>query len=369
MTPPSLRRSPQGGAAGGPGKPDPRAALAALFLRCPSASWKLAWRVRGAARAVARTRTNQQRGRESLNAGPVESRCAHRRRRPDRVDARESTRAARRAPARRRPQPRPVDPHQGARRAGTHARNLLATRHRRASARARHARDRREPVGRRAPRRAHPVRRHRAWAEPVPFPADPRAGRQRATARRRAARARHRRVVEHRARRPGAERGARTRNARARRRLDAGDRGELDRGLRRAAQHGAQPEPDRFPGRTVRARVLRRRYAHGRADGAGRAQPLSLARRLPHFLPDARGRSLARGRHRAARAACPRRSGVRRGASRRSQRGGTCAFAAGVHLVLHLPHPPSARRALPRRAAASCSAMLRTSTARSVRRA
>ena len=48
-----------------------------------------------------------------------------------------------------------------------------------------------------------------------------------------------------------------------------------------------------FVGRTVRARVLRRRYRNDGADGAGRAQRLSVARRISFVLPDARHRSLA----------------------------------------------------------------------------
>jgi len=49
--------------------------------------------------------------------------------------------------------------------------------------------------------------------------------------------------------------------------------------------------------RTVRARVLRRRYRGGRLHGAGRAERVPAARRIPSLLSDARDDRLARHRH------------------------------------------------------------------------
>ena len=60
------------------------------------------------------------------------------------------------------------------------------------------------------------------------------------------------------------------------------------------------PDRDRLPRRALRARVLRRRHARDGPDGAGRAQRLPVAQRLPPVLPDARHGSLAGRRDRAA---------------------------------------------------------------------
>src|SRR6266705_2415561 len=49
--------------------------------------------------------------------------------------------------------------------------------------------------------------------------------------------------------------------------------------------------------RALRARVLRCRHRGDRIHGAGRAERLPVARRIPPVLPDARDRPLARHRH------------------------------------------------------------------------
>ena len=60
-------------------------------------------------------------------------------------------------------------------------------------------------------------------------------------------------------------------------RNDRRDHRCVGRGLRRRAQRSARAERDRICRRTVRARVLRRRYRNDGTDGAGRAQRLSVA--------------------------------------------------------------------------------------------
>ena len=113
----------------------------------------------------------------------------------------------------------------------------------------------------------------------------------------------HGRAVEHGACRPRAGHRSGDGNAQATGRHDARGHGRVGRRMRRRAQRGARAERDRVSGRALRACVLRRRYADDGADGAGRAQRLSVARGIPPVLPDARDRSLARCRHRAAGAA------------------------------------------------------------------
>ena len=147
------------------------------------------------------------------------------------------------------------------------------------------------------------------------------------------------------------------------------DQGRLGRGLRRLAQRGARAERHRLSRRALRAHVLRRRHRGDRADEAGRAQRLSVARRLPPVLPDARQGPLARDRHPAralARARRPRpstrwcrRSGRRREPISRS------SSAAGSRPTASITAPPNASAT----AAASCSATPPTSTARRARRA
>ena len=63
----------------------------------------------------------------------------------------------------------------------------------------------------------------------------------------------------------------------------------------------ARAQRHHFPGRALRARVLRRRCRDDRDDGRRRAQRLSLARRLSSAVPDARQGSLAHRRHPAGR--------------------------------------------------------------------
>ena len=107
-------------------------------------------------------------------------------------------------------------------------------------------------------------------------------------------------AMEHRARRADAGSGSGRRHAQAARRHDPRARGRMGRRVRRRAQRRARAERDRFRGRAVRARVLRRRHADDRTDGAGRDQRVSVARRLPSVLPHARHRPLAHRRHPAA---------------------------------------------------------------------
>ena len=104
-----------------------------------------------------------------------------------------------------------------------------------------------------------------------------------------------------------------------------------------------------FPGRAVRAHVLRRRYRGHRADGARRAQRLSVAGRVPPVLPDAGQGSLARDRH-PARRRCAHEtiSTFEDLISDDPPRGGRRAVLQGVQLVLDLSHPSPLRRALPR---------------------
>ncbi len=124
-----------------------------------------------------------------------------------------------------------------------------------------------------------------------------------------------------------------------------------------------------LPRRALRARVLRRRCRDDGHDGPGRSQRLSLARRLPPSVPDARRRPLADRRHRASRPCAPPRTygwnpccppcASEAGADCRSSR------AAGF--------PPTASITEAHRASAmaepSCLAMPRTSTAPSARKA
>ncbi len=109
--------------------------------------------------------------------------------------------------------------------------------------------------------------------------------------------------LEHGACRPCAGNRSRPGDAQTAGRCDTGNHGRVGRGLRRRAQRRARPERHRLSGRALRARVLRRGYAGDWNDGAGRAQRLSMARRIPSVLPDARHGSLANRRDRAAGAA------------------------------------------------------------------
>ncbi len=198
---------------------------------------------------------------------------------------------------------------------------------------------------------------------------DPRPGRQRTHHGREAARARHRGAMEHRAHRHRAARRQGHRDAEAARRFFAHARCRLGRRLRRRAQRRARAQRHRVSGRAVRARVLRRRRRDDRHDGARRSQHLPLARGIPSFLSDARREPLAHRRHRAAGAARSRRAHVRRGRAVDTRRSGRRARIPFVHVVLDVPHPSSRAPRTSATAAASCSAMPRTSTARSARRA
>ena len=104
-----------------------------------------------------------------------------------------------------------------------------------------------------------------------------------------------------------------------------------------------------FPGRALRARVLRRRHGGDRQHGARRAQRLPVARGLPPALPDARQGPLAHRRHPAGGAARPATTSTFEDVipSLRSEAGAGLVLQ-DLHLVLHLPHPPPQRRALPR---------------------
>ena len=83
----------------------------------------------------------------------------------------------------------------------------------------------------------------------------------------------------------------------------------LGRGLRRFAQRGARAERHLVSGRAIRADLLRRRYGSDRFDEAERAERLSVARRLPPVLSDARQGSMAGDRH-PARSTCATRDDV-----------------------------------------------------------
>ena len=67
--------------------------------------------------------------------------------------------------------------------------------------------------------------------------------------------------------------------------------------LRRFAQRRSRDERHHLSRRAVRARVLRRRHRGDRGDEAGRAERLSLARRIPPVLSDAWQGPLARDRY------------------------------------------------------------------------
>ena len=170
---------------------------------------------------------------------------------------------------------------------------------------------------------AHPARRHRPEPEPVSLRPDARPGRQRADPGRAAARARRRRAVEHRAHRARAaarpRRLPRSSSPTARRAASTAAWVAGCDGSRSAVR---EMSGIGFPGAPYEHDVLRRRYRGDRADGAGRAQRLSVAGRLPPVLPDARQGPLAGDRH-PARAAARARDHVRsRKSSRRSARGG-----------------------------------------------
>ena len=104
-----------------------------------------------------------------------------------------------------------------------------------------------------------------------------------------------------------------------------------------------------FRRRAVRARVLRRRYRSDRADGAGRAQCLSVARRIPSVLSDARQRITG-----ASSASCRRSCATGTISTFEDvipsvqQEAGANLIVQGVQLVLDLSHPSSACGALSR---------------------
>ena len=75
--------------------------------------------------------------------------------------------------------------------------------------------------------------------------------------------------------------------------------------MRRRAQLRARAERHHLSGRTLRARVLRRRYRGDGQHGARRGQRLPVAGRLSPAVPDARQGSLADRRHPAGGAARP----------------------------------------------------------------
>ncbi len=269
---------------------------------------------------------------------------------PDRADARQPARPTKRARDDRGPARRSGGPDEGARRAGPHARDLCASRDRRAGARARQARDGRRHVGAGAAGRVGPPVGQRERLEPLSLHPDPRAGRQRAPPGRVPAGLRHGRPVGERARRPrsGGRAGHRA-DPRPGRASPRGRRGVGGR-MRRRAQFRARALRHRVPRRSLRARLLRGRHADDGTDGPGPRQRLSLARRVPSLLPDARRRSLAGRRNPPAGAPRPGRSDSRRRDPRDPPGSGGGARLSGVHLVLDLPHPSPPRGTLPRRA-------------------
>ena len=132
---------------------------------------------------------------------------------------------------------------------------------------------------------------------PYPVHPDARPGRERAHHGGKARRARRADPMEHRAHRIRAEGRSRRGADQAARRQRPHRHGRVGRGLRRVAQRGARALPHRLSWRAIRAHVLRRRHGSDRLDAAGRAQRLSVARRLPPVLSDARQGPLARDRH------------------------------------------------------------------------
>ena len=160
---------------------------------------------------------------------------------------------------------------------------------------------------------------------PYPVPADPRPGRQRAAARRRAAHPRPRRAVEHRTRRPRAEAGPRHRatapapTARPARSKRAGSPAATARAAPCASLNGIG-----FPGAPYEHVFFVADTTMTGPMVAGRAQRLPAGQRLSSVLPDARAGSLAPGRHPAAGTARSRRSDVRASDSDAARAGGRC---------------------------------------------
>ncbi len=204
---------------------------------------------------------------------------------------------------------------------------------------------------------------------PLPFHPRARPGRQRTHHGREAQRSRRPRPVEHRTRRFRAACRPRRGDAEDARWRQPHPHRRLHRRLRWRAQRSAQAVEHRLPRRALRARLLRRRCRDDRHDGSGRGQRLSLARRLPPALPDARQGSLAHRRHRAAGTQGQRRSRPRRGHAFAAQRGRREPVDQRTAAGSRPTASTTALRSVFAIAAPSCSATPRTSTAPSARRA